>query len=65
MAQAIVEYYHCTAKNGDLWLEIAVNGHRGQMIGPFDTATERQRVHDDMLEMMRSVGAKDMPLKVQ
>lgn len=65
MAEAIVEYFHCKAKDGGLWIEIVANGERWAILGPYDTEAERQREHDDMLDMMRSVGAQDLPMRVQ
>ncbi len=65
MAEAIVEYFHFKKKNGELWIKIKADGHLWAKLGPFDTETERQRAHDDMLNMMRSVGAQDLPLRVQ
>lgn len=65
MAEAIVEYYHIKAKDSGLWIEIVANGERWAILGPYDTEAERQREHDDMMDMMRSVGAQDLPLRVQ
>lgn len=65
MTDAIVEYFHCTTPDGNFWLEIVVNGNLQTLIGPFDTEAERQRAHDDMMEMMRQTGATEMPLKMQ
>lgn len=65
MADAIVEYFHYTAMNGEFWLEIVVNGTQHTSIGPFDTEAERQHAHDDMVEMMWLSGAIELPLKMQ
>lgn len=62
---AIVEYFHCETTDGEFWLEIQANGKIWAMLGPFDTPAERQVVHDDMMAMMRSTGAVEMPNKLQ
>lgn len=57
--EAVVEYLHyqdrdefilAVKANGEIWYEAR-----------FDTVAERQRCHDDLLSMMRSMGAKDLP----
>ncbi len=50
---------------GEFWLDIHVNREVVQSLGPFQTASERQRAHDYMLAMMRSVGAVDLPAREQ
>lgn len=62
--EAVIEYVHREA-DGEFWLDIRANREPWAQLGPFDTAGERQRAHDDMLNMMRSVGAKDMPDRPQ
>jgi hypothetical protein len=58
--EAVVEYLHQEV-NGEFWLEIRANGEKWAQLGPFDTKEERQRAQDDMLSMMRQLGAKDLP----
>lgn len=60
---AMIEYLHDT-RDGKFWLDIRVDRQPYHSI-PFDTEGERQRAHDDLLTMMRSVGAKDMPNAAQ
>lgn len=63
--EAVVEYVFRDMSSGALWLDIVVNREPYVQIGPFDTETERQRAHDDLLKTMRSMGAKDVPLLPQ
>lgn len=57
--KSIIEYVHREA-DGRFFLSIVVDRHLIRSIG-FETTEERQRAHDDLLGMMRSVGAKDLP----
>lgn len=62
--EAVIEYVHRNAPGGEFWLHIRVNREPwADMM--FETAADRQRTHDDLLNMMRSVGAKDLPLMPQ
>lgn len=64
--EVVAEYILRDMRDGEFWLDIKVHGGPGSgSIGPFDTAEERQRAYDDLLSMMRSLGAKDLPAKVQ
>src|SRR5262245_513542 len=61
---AVVEYIfrYMVGDDGTFWIDVLVNREPYAHVGPFDTAAERQRAHDDMLEdMLRSMGAKDVP----
>lgn len=58
--EACIEYLH-RETDGEFWLDIRVNREGLSSVGPFSTASERQRAHDDMLEMMRAAGAVDLP----
>lgn len=58
--EAVIEYIHREV-DGKFWIMLRVDRIECNSIGPFDTAAERQRAHDDMLNMMRSMGAKDLP----
>lgn len=64
-AEAVVEYVHRDMNSGELWLDINVNREPWAQLGPFETASERQRALDDLLKMTRSLGAKDVPLLPQ
>ncbi len=59
--EVVAEYVFRDMANGDFWIDIRVNRQPYGSIGPFDTETERQRAHDDLLNMTRSLGAKDLP----
>jgi hypothetical protein len=61
---SLVEYVHRQAI-GQYWLDIYVDRGHWAALGPFATAAERQQAHDDMLAMMRSAGAHDLPERVQ
>lgn len=63
--EVVAEYVFRDMKDGELWLDVRVNRQPYMQIGPFDTAAERQRTHDDLLNMTRSLGAKDLPLHQQ
>jgi hypothetical protein len=62
--EAVIEYLHRETA-GQFWLDIQVNRGALASVGPFTSRTERQRAHDDMLSMMRSVGATDLPNREQ
>lgn len=63
--EVMVEYIFRDTRDGEFWIDIDVNGKPYQQLGPFDTATERQRAHDDLLGMVRSLGGKDVPAGTQ
>lgn len=56
---AVVEYFH-RDEGGKFWLDVRVDRQMQSSID-FDSATERQRAHDDMMGMLRSTGATDLP----
>ena len=56
---AVIEYLHREA-GGTFWLDIHVDRQPYAHI-PFATEAERQAAKTDMLNMMRDMGAKDMP----
>jgi hypothetical protein len=62
--EAVIGYVH-RETGGKFWLHLRVNRAEERAIGPFDTSEERQRAHDDLLSMMRSVGAQDLPARIQ
>jgi len=62
---AVVEYVHRDTTSGEFWLDFRVDGQPYASVGPFATEAERQRAHEDMMGMMRSLGAKDVPVLPQ
>lgn len=58
--EAVIEYVHREV-DGKFWIMIRADRIECNSIGPFDTAAERQRAHDDLIKMMCSLGAKDLP----
>ncbi len=63
MDKVIVEY-HFRDSGDEFWIDVEVDGYPYMQCGPFDTATERQRMFDDLMAMTRSLGAKDLPKEV-
>lgn len=57
--KSVVEYLH-REEGGRFWLDIRVDRQPHSSID-FGSATERQRAHDDMMAMLRSTGAADLP----
>ena len=62
--EAVIEYVHRKDDAG-YWLGLRIDRIEERQIGPFSTAEERQRAHDDLLAMMRQLGAKDLPIHTQ
>lgn len=58
--EVMVEYIFRDTRDGEFWIDIHVNRQPCQELGPFETKTERQRAHDDLLQMVRSLGGKDV-----
>ena len=59
--EVVAEYVFRDMTSGDFWIDIRVNRQPYGSIGPFDTEGERQRAHNDLLNITRSMGAKDLP----
>ena len=59
--EVVAEYIFRTMSNGEYWLDVRVNGKAYAELGPFASEEERQRAHDDLLDMMRQTGAIDLP----
>lgn len=59
--QAIIEYIF---RDSDGWffVDVVVDREPYAILGPFVSAAVRQRAHDDLLETMRSFGARDLPV---
>ena len=60
---AVIEYRHFDI-GGDFYLALFADGVMVRRIR-FDSAAERKAAHDDMLHMMRSSGAVDIPNRPQ
>lgn len=65
LEKVVAQYSFYDDSDGTYSISIKVNGQWVAPLGPFDTATERQRVFDDMMAMMRSTGAIDLPSRPQ
>ncbi len=63
--EVIAEFLFRDALDGEFWIDVRMNRLPYAQIGPFATATERQRAHDDLMNMTRSLGAKDLPTHPQ
>jgi hypothetical protein len=56
------EYLFRDMTNGEFFLDVVVDSLQYCTLGPFATEDERQRVHDDLTQMMRDQGAVDLPV---
>lgn len=56
----IVEHIY-RDQGGEFWIDFHVDRRPYSSLGPFSTDSERKRVHDELLSMLRSVGATDVP----
>lgn len=63
--EVVAEYSFLDDLNGGLWIDVQVDRKPHDRIGPFQTAGERQSALNDLLGMMRSRGAKDLPATPQ
>lgn len=63
--EVVAQYSFYDDPDGTYSISIKVNGQWQAPLGPFDTASERQRAFDDMMAMMRSTGAIDLPSRPQ
>jgi len=59
--EVIAEYIFRDMESGEFWIDVKVDGLPHGCVGPFETERERQRALDDLLQMTRSLGAKDLP----
>lgn len=57
----IAVYIQRDAENGELWLDVIADGQLFDSVGPFGSQAERKACLEDLMEMMRSTGAFDMP----
>lgn len=62
--KALVEHYALT-ENDRHYIGIMLDRVRQEPIGPFATVEERDRAFADLLDMMRMVGAVDLPSRPQ
>lgn len=62
---SVIEYFFREATNGEFWIDIHADRKPYTQLGPFDTAAERQRAHDDLMAAMRAGGAIDLPNEEQ
>lgn len=60
----IAEYKFRTDHLG-YWIDVSVDRQPWCSLGPYSTQVERQRSFNDLLAMSRSLGATDMPKRVQ
>lgn len=66
LTKVVAQYsFYDDPDDGTYSISIKVNGQWVAPLGPFDTKAERQRVFDDMMAMMRSTGAIDLPAHPQ
>ena len=63
--QVVAEYIFRDMRDGEFWIDIHINRSPYAKLGPFSSEAERQRAHDDLLGMTRSLGAIDVPAKTQ
>jgi len=61
--KSMVEYYH-RDEGGKFYLDIRVDRQPYDSIA-CSSAGERQRMHDDLMQMLRSTGATDLPNRAQ
>lgn len=64
MPGVLILYQRRDAADG-FWIDMKVDGVEMAPLGPFDSKRERDLAYDDMLSMMRSTGAIDMPSRPQ
>lgn len=62
--QCVVEHIY-RDENSEFWIDFRVDRQPYASLGPFATETERKRVHDELLGMLRSQGAIDLPNRPQ
>lgn len=48
-----------------LWIDVDVDRQPYSTVGPFSSAAERQAALDDLVAMLKSSGAQDMPTRTQ
>lgn len=63
--EVLAEYALRETRDGEFWIVVSVNRLPHDSIGPFATETECRRAYDDLMGMMRAVGAVDLPARPQ
>jgi hypothetical protein len=63
--ESLAEFMCVDLASGEFWIAVVVDRQQVHRVGPFDTAAERKRALDDLLNMTRSFGAKDVPGGIQ
>jgi hypothetical protein len=61
----VLAEYTFRETDGEFWIDVHANRQPFDTVGPFATEGERQRAFDDLLSMMRCVGAIDIPARPQ
>lgn len=62
---SVIEYIFRDMSGGSFWIDFVVDGKPYGSMGPFTTEAARQAAADDITGMMLSMGAKDVPLRMQ
>lgn len=62
--QAIVEYLFRHNDDG-FWIDVKANGLPYDSLGPFGSEASREAAYEDMMDMMRMLGAVDLPARLQ
>lgn len=65
MPEVVAEYIFRDMADGEFWIDILVDRQPYGKIGPFETESDRQKAHDELIGMTRSLGARDLPLLPQ
>lgn len=58
--KTVVEYTQRDDISG-FWIDVKADGVEREPIGPFSSPAQRQAAYDDLLSMMRTAGAIDLP----
>jgi hypothetical protein len=59
-SREVVAKYIFRDASGKFFIDIQIDDTPYSILGPFDTSDERQRAYDDLLDMMRQTGARDV-----
>lgn len=62
---SVIEYMLVDDDDGGLFIEVHTDRTIMYIIGPFETNEQRQYILNDLMQMMRELGAKDIPDKLQ
>ena len=61
MPNILATYGKREDENGDLWIDVSVNGLPYDSLGPFDSEREFHAAFDDLREMVLFAGGADVP----